>query len=86
MMTTVRLLEIELPRRPPPDDQAGEDFMLRYRALLSFEMFARLTEAISPIVLVGEPTRLAWVPWVQAARITMSTGSAVRNVSGTLAT
>jgi hypothetical protein len=60
-------LEIEiLHRRSAADD--AEFISINLQAVPSFEVFGRYLETVNPFVLWAQVARMAWLPWIEAAR------------------
>lgn len=68
MTTTARLpnLDIEIVHRRAPDGSA-EQISINVQATPSFEAFRRVLEAANPWTFWAQATRLAWLPWLDAA-------------------
>jgi hypothetical protein len=69
---TARLpgLDIEIVHRRLPEDDA-EQISINLTATPSFEAFGAFLEAANPFALWAEAMRLAWFPWLEAARAVM---------------
>ena len=63
-------LEIEiLHRRSAADD--AEFISINLQAVPSFEAFGQYLETVNPFVLWAQVARVAWLPWIEAARTVM---------------
>lgn len=60
-------LEIEIVHRRAPDD-SEEQIAINLKAIPSFEALGRLIEAANPFAFWADLMRLAWSPWIEAAR------------------
>jgi hypothetical protein len=69
---TARLpgLDIEIVHRRLPEADA-EQISINLTATPSFEAFGAFLEAANPFAFWAEAMRLAWFPWLQAARAVM---------------
>jgi hypothetical protein len=69
---TARLpgLDIEVVHRRLPEGDA-EQVSINLTASPSFEAFGRLLETANPFAFWAEALRLAWVPWLEAMRVTV---------------
>ena len=75
---TARLpgLNIEVVHRQSPAGDT-EEISIHLQAVPSFEAFGRFLEEANPFAFWLEASRLAWRPWLEAARVAMlSFGSA----------
>jgi hypothetical protein len=75
---TARLpgLDIEIVHRRLPEDDA-EQISINLTATPSFEAFGAFLEAANPFAFWAEAMRLAWFPWLEAARAVMLPEDAV---------
>lgn len=62
--------EIEIVHRPAVRGD-GEQLSIHLQAMPSFEAFGRYLEAANPFTFWSEMARLAWLPWLEAARTAM---------------
>jgi hypothetical protein len=60
-------LDIEIVHSRSPDGEA-EQISINLRAVPSFEAFGRFVESFNPFAVWAQAMRLAWFPWVEAAR------------------
>jgi hypothetical protein len=60
-------LDIDIIHRRSPDGE-GEQISINLRAVPSFEAFGRFLETANPFAFWAEVVRLAWSPWLLAAR------------------
>ena len=69
---TARLpgLNIEVVHRQSPAGDA-EQISIYMQAMPSFEAFGRFFGEAGPFAFWAEATRLAWLPWLEAARVAM---------------
>jgi len=69
---TARLpgLNIEVVHRQSPDGDS-EQISINLQAVPSFEAFGRFLEQANPFAFWVAASRLAWLPWLEAARIAM---------------
>jgi len=67
---TARLpgLNIEVVHRRSPDGDS-EQISINLRAVPSFEAFGRFLEATNPFAFWVRASRLAWLPWLECARL-----------------
>jgi hypothetical protein len=63
-------LDIDIIYRRSPDGEA-EQISINLQAVPSFEAFGRFLEAANPFAIWIEAARLAWSPWLVAARAAM---------------
>lgn len=49
----------------------SEQISITLQAVPSFEAFGRAFEAANPFAFWAQAMRLAWLPWIEAARIAM---------------
>jgi hypothetical protein len=70
---TARLpgLDVEIVHRQSPD---AEQISITLQAMPSFEAFGSWLEAASPFVFWARAAQLAWLPWLEAARIAAPPG------------
>lgn len=69
-------LDIEIVHSRSPDGEA-EQISINLRAVPSFEAVGRVIEAFNPFGFWMQAMRLAWFPWVEAARAALPpTGTA----------
>jgi|SRR5262249_55793592 len=52
-------------------DGGSEQISITLQAVPSFEAFGRALEAANPFAFWTQAMRLAWLPWLEAARIAM---------------
>jgi hypothetical protein len=76
---TARLpgLDIELVHRVLPDG-AGEQVSVTLQAAPSFEAFGRALDAINPFAFWAQAVQLAWLPWIETARMLQAVGAPSR--------
>ena len=69
---TARLpgLNIEVVHRQSPVGDA-EEISIHLQAVPSFEAFGRYLEAANPFAFWLQASRMAWFPWLEAARVAM---------------
>jgi hypothetical protein len=69
---TARLpgLNIEIVHRQSPSGDA-EQISIHLQAMPSFEAFGRFLEDANPFAFWVQASRLAWLPWLEAARAMM---------------
>jgi hypothetical protein len=69
---TARLpgLEIEIVHRRSPGGDA-EQISINLQAVPSFEAFGRFLETANPFAFWAQAAQMAWLPWLEAARILM---------------
>jgi hypothetical protein len=69
---TARLpgLDIEIVHRRSPDGEA-EQLSINLQAAPSFEALGRVLEAANPFAFWVAAAQLAWLPWLQTARVTL---------------
>jgi hypothetical protein len=69
---TARLpgLNIEIVHRQSPSGDA-EQISIHLQAMPSFEAFGRFLEDANPFAFWVQASRLAWLPWLEAARIAL---------------
>lgn len=72
---TARLpgLDVEVVHRRSPDGDA-EQISITLRAMPSFEAFGNWLETANPFVFWTRAAQLAWLPWLEAARIATQPG------------
>jgi hypothetical protein len=63
-------LDIEIVHRRSPESGA-EEISINLQAVPSFEAFGRFLEAANPFAFWAQAARLAWFPWLEAARLVM---------------
>lgn len=63
-------LDIEIVHRRSPQGDA-EEISINLQAVPSFEAFGRFLEAANPFAFWAQAARLAWLPWLAAARAVM---------------
>jgi hypothetical protein len=63
-------LDIDVVYRRSPDGEA-EQISINLQAVPSFEAFGRFLETANPFAFWAEAARLAWSPWLLAARAAM---------------
>jgi hypothetical protein len=63
-------LDIEITHRRSPGGD-GEQISVTLTATPSFEAFVHLLEIANPFAFWAEGGRLAWIPWLEAARAMM---------------
>jgi hypothetical protein len=63
-------LDIDIIHRRSPDGEA-EQITINLQAVPSFEAFGRFLETANPFAFWAEAARLAWSPWLLAARAAM---------------
>jgi hypothetical protein len=63
-------LNIDIVHSQSPDGDS-EQISITLQAVSSFEAFGRALEAANPFVFWTQAMRLAWLPWLEAARIAM---------------
>ena len=63
-------LDIDIIHRRSPDGEA-EQITINLQAVPSFEAFGRFLETANPFAFWVEAARLAWSPWLLAARAAM---------------
>jgi len=63
-------LSIDIVHSQSPDG-GSEQISITLQAVPSFEAFGRAFEATNPFVFWTQAMRLAWLPWLEAARIAM---------------
>jgi hypothetical protein len=62
-------LEIEIVHRRPTDDV--EQLSINVQAMPSFEAFGRYLETTNPFDFWARAMQMAWLPWLEAARMMM---------------
>jgi hypothetical protein len=69
---TARLpaLEITIVQDRSPSGDA-ERISITLQAMPSFDAFSRLLETANPFAFWAQAARMAWLPWLEAARSTM---------------
>jgi len=72
---TARLpgLEIEIVHRRPADNV--EQISINLQAVPSFEAFGRFLESANPFAFWTRAARMAWLPWLEFARMMAPPGS-----------
>jgi hypothetical protein len=60
-------LDIEIVHRRSPDGDS-EQISINLQATPSFEAFGRFIESANPFAFWAQAARLAWLPWLEAAR------------------
>jgi len=80
---TARLpgLDIEIVHRRLPEGDA-EQISINLTATPSFEAFGAFLEAANPFAFWAEAMRLAWLPWLEAARAVMPPEDAASSLPG----
>ena len=63
-------LNIDIVHSQSPD-RGSEQISITLQAVPSFEAFGRALEAANPFAFWTQAMRLAWLPWLEAARIAM---------------
>jgi hypothetical protein len=63
-------LDIEIVHRRSPEGDA-EEISINLQAVPSFDAFRRFLEAANPFAFWAQAARLAWLPWLAAARAVM---------------
>ena len=63
-------LNIEIVHRQSPDG-TSEQISISLQAVPSFEAFGRFLEAANPFAFWVQAGQLAWLPWLEAARVAM---------------
>jgi hypothetical protein len=63
-------LNIDIVHSQSPDGDS-EQISITLQAVPSFEAFGRAFEAANPFAFWTQAMRLAWLPWLEAARIAM---------------
>jgi hypothetical protein len=61
-------LDVDIVRRRSPQGDA-EQITITLQAMPSFEAFGNWLEAANPFVFWARAAQLAWLPWLEAARI-----------------
>jgi hypothetical protein len=76
---TARLpgLDIEVIHRQSAAGDA-EQISIHLQAVPSFEAFGRFLEGANPFAFWAQVNRLAWLPWLEAARVAMLPFSGTR--------
>jgi hypothetical protein len=80
---TARLpgLDIELVHRRLPDG-TGEQVRVTLQAMPSFAAFGRALESVNPFAFWAQAMQLAWLPWIETARMLQAAGAPPRRLEG----
>ena len=78
---TARLpgLDIEIIHRRSLNNEA-EQISINLQAMPSFEAFGRYLETANPFVLWAQAVQMAWLPWLNAARLVTLPSPSINSV------